>query len=293
MSDKEPLVTIGIPFFNPGEVFRNAVKSVFSQTYTNWELLLVDDGSTDGSLEIARSIRDSRVRVISDGRNLGLPTRLNQINQLAVGKYIARMDADDLMHPDRIARQVRFLRENPDIDVVGTGVFFLDERGIPKGVGSYSLPANLREALMRPWLVHASIVAKKEWFLRNPYNPDYTRGEERELFFRAFSRTRFGLLPEPLYGWRFVGVRNLSKYLASFRYERKMLLEHGPHMLGWAETGMLLARSLMKSTVAIALYTMGVKNIAYRRVVRPIPDELRGQLMEVVKRIEAQEVPGW
>src|SRR3954468_15780628 len=104
-----PRVTIGLPFVNSGETLPNAIRSVFAQTYDDWELILCDDGSTDISLEIARSVRDARVRVLSDGKNVGLPCRLNQIAAVARGEMLARMDADDLMHPNRIAAQVALL----------------------------------------------------------------------------------------------------------------------------------------------------------------------------------------
>src|SRR4030066_138114 len=91
-----PLVTVGIPFFNNQDTLPDAIRSIFAQSFQDWELLLLDDGSTDGSLQIAQSIDDPRVRVISDGCNRKLPARLNQIIDLARGQYIARMDADDL-----------------------------------------------------------------------------------------------------------------------------------------------------------------------------------------------------
>ena len=103
------LVTIGLPFYNDRLTLELAIKSIFAQTYKNWELILVDDGSTDGSLNIAKKITDKRVRIISDEKNKGLIFRLNQIASLAKGKYLARMDADDLMQPTRIEKQVEFL----------------------------------------------------------------------------------------------------------------------------------------------------------------------------------------
>src|SRR5690554_4188978 len=92
-----PSVSIGIPFFNAEAYLLDAIKSVFAQTHQNWELILLDDGSTDRSLEIARSIDDPRVRVYSDGQNKHLAARLNEIARLARYEYLARMDADDLM----------------------------------------------------------------------------------------------------------------------------------------------------------------------------------------------------
>src|SRR5438045_1632919 len=93
------LVSIGISFQNARATLADAVRSVLAQTCRDWELLLVDDGSSDGSLELARRIEHPRIQVISDGVNQGLASRLNQIALLARGTYLARMDADDLMHP--------------------------------------------------------------------------------------------------------------------------------------------------------------------------------------------------
>src|SRR5687768_7329955 len=107
-----PLVTIGLPFLNPGHRFEYALKSVFAQSFKDWELLLVDDGSTDQSLSIAERVNDPRVKYIHDGNNRGLPCRLNQITESASGRILIRMDADDLMHPTRVERLVHCLLED-------------------------------------------------------------------------------------------------------------------------------------------------------------------------------------
>src|SRR6187399_2780245 len=110
-------ITIGLPFLNPGHRLAYAIQSVLAQTIQDWELLLVDDGSTDESVALASSLADKRIRLIRDGRNLGLPARLNQIAELASGEILVRMDADDLMHPTRIKRLVDVLDSDPTVDV--------------------------------------------------------------------------------------------------------------------------------------------------------------------------------
>ncbi len=92
-------------------ILEDAIKSVLAQTFQDWELILVDDGSTDRSLEIARSFVDSQIRIISDGYNRRLPYRLNQIISEAKYDIIARMDADDLMAVDRLEKQIKVLNE--------------------------------------------------------------------------------------------------------------------------------------------------------------------------------------
>ena len=123
------MVTIGLPFYNAEKYLALAIESVLQQTYTDWELLLLDDGSTDNSLSIAQSYaqKDSRIKVISDGKNKNLATRLNELPSLAQGLYLARMDADDMMHPARIERQLAVLETHPEIDVLGTNAYIIND----------------------------------------------------------------------------------------------------------------------------------------------------------------------
>ena len=106
------MISIGIPIYNASNYLEDAIKSVLAQSFTDFELILIDDGSTDNSLEIAKSFTDSRIKVISDGENRKLPYRLNQIIQLAKHGYIARMDADDLMDCDRLKIQFEVKTQN-------------------------------------------------------------------------------------------------------------------------------------------------------------------------------------
>ena len=146
-----PIVTVGLPFFNQAEFLDAVVQSVVSQVFTDWELILVDDGSTDDSLDVAQrwAASDSRIRVVADGHNRGLSTRLNQIARLATGQYLARMDADDKMLANRLVRQVEFLTQNPTVDVLGSAARLIDETGNEIGVVSPMIPRTIGEAARR------------------------------------------------------------------------------------------------------------------------------------------------
>ncbi|HWN13623.1 MAG TPA: glycosyltransferase family A protein, partial [Candidatus Dormibacteraeota bacterium] len=133
MSDRVS-VTIGIPFRNARRSLATAVRSVFAQTHHDWELLLIDDGSTDGSIEVVRRLDDPRVRLLGDASHRGLCTRLNQIAAMARGTYLARMDADDVMHPERVERQLALLQTDPSVDLVDTATFTMDDDLTPRGV---------------------------------------------------------------------------------------------------------------------------------------------------------------
>ena len=106
-------VTIAIPVYNGESYLRDAIQSVVNQTFQDWELYLVNDGSTDGSLAIMQeyALRDIRIKVIDDGQNKGLVTRLNQSIEIAVGKYYARMDADDINDFNRFEKEVEYLEK--------------------------------------------------------------------------------------------------------------------------------------------------------------------------------------
>ena len=118
---------IGISFYNAGEFLDYAICSVLNQTYKNWKLLLLNDGSTDNSLDIAMKYQgDPRIEVLSDGENRGLIYRLNQLISLCESKYFVRMDADDIMHPLRLERQVSFMENNAHIDVLGSWAYSID-----------------------------------------------------------------------------------------------------------------------------------------------------------------------
>lgn len=209
------MISIGIPFFNAAAYLEDAIKSVLAQTFQEWELILVDDGSSDGSLDIAKKYEqlDSRIRVISDGLNKKLPTRLNEIIKEAKFNLIARMDADDLMDIERLEKQYAFLSANPEYDLVTTGMYSIDQSNEVLGK---RLPENrimqaneILGGLTN--LLHASMLAKKQWCLRNPYREDNALAEDYELWLSAAIKNdlKYNVLQEPLYYYR--EVENVKK----------------------------------------------------------------------------------
>jgi glycosyltransferase involved in cell wall biosynthesis len=117
-----PMVTVLMPVYNSERFLKQAVQSVLSQTFTDFELLIINDGSTDASVSIIQSFDDPRIRLIHNERNIGVIGTLNKGVALANGKYIARMDADDYSLPIRLEKQVRYLERNPEVAVVATHI---------------------------------------------------------------------------------------------------------------------------------------------------------------------------
>lgn len=206
------MVTIVIPFYNAENFLSLAIDSVIAQTYSDWRLLLIDDGSTDNSLKIAKKYaqKDSQIEVLSDGKSKNLGFRLNQIVDLVDTKYLARMDADDIMHPKRIEKQIEILEMNPSIDVLGSNAYIIDEKD---NVVALRYKFNKQNELKKVnGFIHATIIAKTEWFKNNPYDVQAVRIEDTELWYRTSEKYNFVMLCEPLYFYRDIGNNYYKKY---------------------------------------------------------------------------------
>lgn len=200
-----PLLSVGMSVYNAGKYLRPAVLSVINQTFCDWELLLIDDGSTDGSLDTLAGITDPRIHLIRDGENHGLAARLNQTIDLARGRFFARMDQDDLCHPERFERQLSFLESHPETDLLGTKCITIDEEG--RITGQRPLAVEHDEICLRPWagfyLPHPSWMGKTSWFMEHHYaSPGPYFCEDQELLLRTHKQSCFHVLPEALMAYR-------------------------------------------------------------------------------------------
>ncbi|HTP13553.1 MAG TPA: glycosyltransferase family 2 protein [Bacteroidota bacterium] len=291
-------ITIGIPFYNAEPFLSDAIRSVFAQTYEDWELILVDDGSTDRSLEIAHAVHDPRVQVRSDGQNKGLPFRLNQITALADSEFVARMDADDLMSPSRFQKQMAILEQHSDIDLVTTGVCSITRAKYPVGTRGGD-PAEVitgRSLLLgRNAVVHAAILGRRTWFLRNPYDETVNRAEDHELWLRAYGRGDFRLyiMREPLYFYREEENLQPERQLAAYASQRALYRQYAHLGLHSIELAVVIAKSFAKSMVVRALSAVGKMDILLKRRNRPIAN--RAMLDDYLRDIQCvlgTRVPG-
>ena len=228
-----PLITVGLPFFNAEKTLRLAIESSVAQEFQNFELILVNDGSTDGSSRIAHEyLSDRRVMLLEDGKNLGLAPRLNQITALSRGDYIARMDADDVMHPSRLRKQISLLEADPSVDLVSSGVHVID--------GSYRILGFRRTVRVRVChkfsylqLFHPTVTGRKRWFQRNPYSCEFLRCEDTELWIRTQGESNVVILDEPLLFFNRVGSFELEKTLRSLQQFRNILRLHRQRTCRW------------------------------------------------------------
>jgi glycosyltransferase involved in cell wall biosynthesis len=197
-------ISIGMPLFNCEKTVALSIHSILNQTFKCWELIVIDDGSRDRTLKIARAIDDSRIRVVDGRQNLGLPTRLNQAVQLSRGKYFARMDGDDIAYPERLAKQLSFLEQHADVDLLATSMSVFNNQASLLGVRR--MPATHDAICAHPWsgfpMAHPTWMGKLDWFRVNPYRSDAVRMEDAELLFRTHSSSKFAGLDEILLGYR-------------------------------------------------------------------------------------------
>lgn len=284
------LVTIGLPFYNDRSTLELAIKSVFAQTYQNWELILVDDGSTDGSLSFAERIRDSRVRLISDGENRGLIFRLNQIACLAKGKYLARMDADDLMEPTRIEKQIKYLTNNPDIDLVDTAAYSVYRDEVPKGKrGLDDINLAAKQIIQHAMLLHASVVGKTSWFINNPYDKEYVRAEDYELWCRTYRYSKFGRIKEPLYIVR-EGKINVRNYLKSSKTIRKIVKKYGFGILSFFDLNKTLF-ILRSKELAYRLFSIfNMHHILVNTRNKKLTPEEQKHVIEIINQLKKTKI---
>lgn len=230
-----PLVTVGLSFYNNEKTLAEAIKSVLLQTYTNFEFILIDDGSTDESYKVAERFSriDNRIRLIHGGKNTGVGYRLNQITDLAKGEYIARMDADDMMLPEKLEKQMRVLISNRNIDLIDCLAYIIATDGAPIGkrkVNDLS-NLNLREILKQKTVFfHPTIIAKASWFKKNKYNAEFKRGQDFELWCRTWGKMKYTRLEEHLFLYREGNVSINNYKLSSESIIRSLKMYYNGHL---------------------------------------------------------------
>jgi Glycosyl transferase family 2 len=165
-------VTVLMPVFNAEKYLFAAIDSILNQSYTQFELLIINDGSTDASGEIIASYRDNRVRCVTNEANLNLCRSLSKGVSLARGEFIARMDADDIAHPERLEKQLAIMRACPDLNLLGTNVRWIDQNanvvGHSQGISD---PVDLRwNMFFRNCFNHPTVMIRKSALERSGLN---------------------------------------------------------------------------------------------------------------------------
>jgi Glycosyl transferase family 2 len=217
--------------YNCEKTIAVSIQSMVNQTFEGWELIVIDDGSRDRTLTVAEQFHDPRIRIVDGQRNLGLPIRLNQAVQLSKGKYFARMDGDDLAYPERFARQVSFLDQHREVDLLATRISVFNDGGFLLGLRP--APVSHDAICAHPWsgfpMAHPTWMGKLQWFRDNPYRPDAVRMEDKELLFRTYAKSKFACLNEVLLGYREDSLSFSKILLARKNFVRALWQASGKH----------------------------------------------------------------
>lgn len=195
-------VTVLMSIYNGERFLKEAIDSILNQTFTDFEFLIINDGSTDTSKEIILSYKDERIRYIENKTNIGLTKSLNIGLKIAKGKYIARMDADDICFSERLEKQFNFMEKNSDIGICGSYVEMLNEKINIKCL--WKVPLNHDEIKVRFFfdnmIFHSTAFIRRKILINNnlKYDPFYVRSQDYDLWERALPYTKLANIGKTL-----------------------------------------------------------------------------------------------
>lgn len=201
-----PCVSIVMAVYNGERSLHDTVSSILTQTFKDFEYIIINDGSNDDTQNILEQFSDDRIICLQNERNRGLPYSLNKGVDMARGKYIARIDAGDLAVPQRLERQVAFLESHPDTGILGSACVVIDESGNTQGIKTFplsDLDVRWRSLFSNPFL-HPAVMLRREILIQHDlrYDTSFQTAQDYELWTRLLEHTCGANLQEPLIMYR-------------------------------------------------------------------------------------------
>ncbi len=225
------LVSVVMPVFNGAQYLKDAIYSIQQQTYSHWELIVVDDGSKDETKNILHSLAqyDQRMRLYGHDSNRGLPASLNTGLQHARGEWIARMDSDDLAAPERFETQIDFLIKNPEYGLAGSQGWLIDERG---GKQQESKFPTEHQACIDAIVKGESPFFHSSWMLTYRcfekvgfYNSWLFSGEDKDYWLRVSEQCKVGNLNQNLLQYRIHNAAFTTRTISQRKFYRKLIID--------------------------------------------------------------------
>lgn len=260
----QPLITVGIPVYNAEKYLAMSIKSVLKQTYTDFKLIIVNDGSCDQSLEIIRDFikRDSRIDLIHDGENKGLIARLNEMINQTDTEFFVRMDADDIMFSDRLEKQLKLMQNNPDTDVCHSSAISIDKHNQILGIKKVKKVDSSENVLLGSFPIHPSVMGKTEFFKKNLYRQGFYQMEDMELWYRTANFYKFEAIEEPLLFYREDSYKNSQKHKRMYLGLQNFVNEYIPDKMKANE---ILKESVRKRKIYSILEFLNLEKLLLRR----------------------------
>ncbi|RMD60851.1 MAG: glycosyltransferase family 2 protein [Alphaproteobacteria bacterium] len=230
-----PTLSVVIPVYDRRHYLAAAIDSILAQTFADFEVVVVDDGSRDDSVAVVRRYRDPRVRLVRHQHNRGVAAARNTGVAAARGRYVAFLDSDDVAYPDRLARQVAFLDAHPDVAAVGGWMDRMDARGRPLGrvrrrpVAPDDIAA---QRLFRPGIQNTTAMARTRVLRRYPHDERFEIGEDFDLWTRIAADCKLANLPRVLVRARRHGAQTTRERAARVEAVRAEVLARHLESLG-------------------------------------------------------------
>ena len=200
---KRPKISVIMSVYKGDKYLKEAIESILNQTFTDFEFIIVNDGSTDNSLEIIQSYDDERIKIINNEKNIGLTKSLNKALKQAKGEYIARQDADDVSLPNRFEEQVKYFEEHPEVVLLGTSVYLIGENEKIVGKRIVLTKPSIKYLFKENQFNHGSVMFKKEIVNQlGGYNELIRYSQDYELWLRIAKYYEVRNLTQSLYKLR-------------------------------------------------------------------------------------------
>ena len=248
----DPKVTVIVPTWNRAAMIAIAIKSILSQTFSDFELLILDDASTDNTHEVVLPfLTDKRVRFVSHPKNIGITANRNYGISIALGTYIAMLDSDDVwLDENKLERQIEILDSHPDIGIVGTYAKRLDEKGNDIGdITTHAADASIRRSMMRrnQFIQSSVLIRKKAIDDAGRYDEGVPIWEDYELWLRIGALYQFRNIPEFLTGYRDhagnISKESEEKSIAAYQMIYKLHKKNYP--MAWWMLGKIIVKKVM------------------------------------------------
>ena len=223
---ESPKISVVIPVYNREKYVQSAVDSILSQTFSDFELLVIDDGSTDGSIAVVQSYSDPRIRFVRNNTNLGVSATRDKGIQLARGEYLAFLDSDDCAYPDRLRKQTAFLDNHPDYAAVGSWSEWMSEEGHSSGRIKRKPTSSDEIAawrLFQQGIENSTSMARTDVLRAYRYQEEFDICEDFELWARIAADHKLATLPEVLVRRR-MHAGQLTQEKAAHTQERRLAI---------------------------------------------------------------------
>lgn len=270
-----PIVSIIMSMRDSAATINAAVRSIIWQTFADWELILIDDGSRDDSAARAAAFGDSRIRIIRHNESRGLACRLNEAVRLARGEFIARMDADDICYPERLVEEVGLLQSDPGIDLLASKALIFRRQG--DIVGVMSTPTNHEEIIAQPYrgfiFPHPTWCGRAAWFRTYQYDERLWITQDQELLLRSAGSSRFAAVDKILLGYRKERM-GLAKSIRGRMIYSAAIWRHARQSGAYARAVTNIARHFAKFTAEVMASALGMEEwLIKRKLNSPIKTE--------------------